>query len=415
MSISNPSLQQERSRILDILRGIALLGIILANYPVVSLWVFQGPAVWETMPTAAVDHAIGFFHFTFLDGKFYTLFSLLFGIGFSIILLRAQQKNISGLAVFYRRLFILLLIGLFHSLFIWIGDILLLYALTGMLLPLFRNVSDRNLLIISAALILSPILIDTLRVISNNDINISAPLGRIHAEMEGRMGISDANFATWIVDHKTYRELLKFNCSEFFMRWQMLLSSNRPFKVLGIFILGLYVGRKLIYARLEENKILLKKIRLWGFIIGIPISVVYTFCELTGPHLPNPGALLNTVSYALSVVPLSLAYTSTICLWYLKNSNSRFLNLFAAPGRMALTNYLLQSVIGIGIFYGIGLGLGAKTGLAYVLLIAIAVYIVQIIYSHFWLKYFNYGPCEWIWRMLTYGKVLKLKKGNKLG
>lgn len=402
--------QNNRSQVLDILRGIALLGIILANYPVISLWVFQGPAVWETMPTAAIDRFIGFFHFTFIDGKFYTLFSLLFGIGFSIILLRARQKNTNGLAIFYRRLFLLLLIGLFHSLFIWIGDILLLYALTGMLLPLFRNVKDRNLLIIAAILILSPILMDTLRVVTNNEVNISAPLSRIHAEKESSIGITDVNFGTWVIDHKTFPELFKFNSVEFFMRWQMLLASNRPLKVLGIFIMGLYVGRKLVYARLEENKILLKKIRLWGFVIGIPVSVAYAFLELTGPHLPAPGALLTTVSYALSVVPLSLAYTCTICLWYLKNNNGPLLNVFAAPGRMALTNYLMQSIIGIGIFYGIGLGLGAKTGLAYVLLIAMAVYIVQVICSHYWLKYFNYGPCEWIWRMLTYGKVLKLKK-----
>lgn len=411
MSTSDPAQQHERSRILDILRGVALLGIILANYPVISLWVFQGPAVWDTMPTAAIDRAIGFFHFTFLDGKFYTLFSLLFGIGFSIILLRAQQKNTNGLAIFYRRLFILLLIGIFHSLFLWIGDILLLYALTGMLLPLFRNVPDKKLLVISATLILCPILMDTLKIVSDNRINPGNLFSSLHADMEGRIGINGANFGTWVVDHTTYPELFKFNCAEFFMRWQMLFNSNRPFKVLGIFILGLYVGRKLIYARLEENKALLKKIQARGFMIGLPLSVAYAYFELKGgPHFPDPGALLTTVLYALSVVPLSLAYTSTICLWYLKNSKSRFLNVFAAPGRMALTNYLLQSIIGIGIFYGIGLGLGAKTGLAYVLLIAIAVYIVQVICSFFWLQYFNYGPFEWIWRMLTYGKILKLRK-----
>ncbi|MBC7937176.1 MAG: DUF418 domain-containing protein [Rhizobacter sp.] len=410
MTLSNSVQPNERSRILDILRGIALLGIILANYPVISLWVFQGPQVWETMPTAKIDMPLGFFHFAFLDGKFYTLFSLLFGIGFSIILLRSQQKSTNGLAVFYRRLFILLLIGLFHSFFLWMGDILLLYALIGMLLPFFRNVSDKNLLIISVTLILSPLLVDALRVISDNKINFSAPLEKMTVKMEDRIGITDDNFSTWLIKHKTYGELLKFNSGEFFMRWQMLIASNRPLKVLGIFILGLYVGRKLIYARLEENKVLLKKIRLWGFIIGIPVSLVYSFVEITGERLPDPKALLNTAAYALSVVPLSLAYTSTLSLWYLKNNGSKFLNLFAAPGRMALTNYLLQSVTGICIFYGVGFGLGAKTGLAYVLLIAIAVYMLQIIYSHLWLKYFNYGPCEWIWRMLTYGKFLKIRK-----
>lgn len=411
MYTSNPSQQHERAGILDILRGIALFGIILANYPVVSLWVFQGPPVWQTMPTANIDMPLGFLHFTFLDGKFYTLFSLLFGIGFSIILLRAQQKNINGLAIFYRRLFILLLIGLFHSLFIWIGDILLLYALAGMLLPLFRNVKDKNLLIIALVLILSPILFDTLKYVSDNKINMALPFGRMHAKMEQAAGINDANFGTWVIHHKTYAELFEFNCIEFFMRWQMLFNSNRPFKVLGIFILGLYVGRKMMYAKLEENKQLFKKIQRWGFIIGLPLSVGYAYFELAGGnHFAGSAPVFTTILYAFSVVPLSLAYTTTIALWFMKNRNSKLLNAFAAPGRMALTNYLLQSIIGITIFYGIGLGLGAKTGLAYVLLIATGVYLLQIIYSKLWLKYFNYGPFEWLWRMMTYGRVLKLKK-----
>lgn len=404
--------QNERAQILDILRGIALLGICLANYPVISLWVFQGPAVWETLPTAAIDHYIGFIHFTFLDGKFYTLFSLLFGIGFSIILLRAQEKNKNGLVIFYRRLFILLLIGLAHSFFLWIGDILLLYALVGMLLPLFRNVPDRKLLIIFIILIGCPILVDSLKVISHNELNLSTPFKKQAYVMEGRIGITDENFGTWVIHHTSFNDLLRFNTAEFFMRWEGLINSNRPLKVLAIFILGLYVGRKMMYARIEAYKPLFKKIQRIGFLVGLPLSVVYAFFELTQPHIPHPKGLINTTAYALSVVPLSLAYTTTICLWYNKNNNSRFLRLFAAPGRMALTNYIIQSVTGIILFYGIGFGLGATTGLAYVLLIAIAVYIVQIFYSHCWLKYFNYGPFEWIWRMLTYGKLLKLKKEN---
>ena len=410
MSISNPSLQQERSRILDILRGIALLGIGLANYPVLSLYVFQAPQAWSQMPTAAIDEPLAFVHFIFLDGKFYTLFSLLFGIGFSIILLRSQQKNKNGLAIFYRRLFILLLIGLAHSLFIWIGDILLLYALVGMLLPLFRNMSDRKLLICAAVLILSPILIDTLKVISDNKINLSAPLKNIWYQKEAQMGITEQNFPTWLMVHRSYSEVVQFNMVEFFMRWSDLINSNRPLKVLGIFLLGLYAGRKMIYAKLDEYLPLLKKIQLYGFIIGLPVSVLYAYFEMMQPMIPHPLGLVNTAAYAFSVVPLSLAYTATICRWYNKNTGNRFLRLFAAPGQMALTNYLMQSIIAIFIFYGVGLGYGATMGLAYVLLIVIGVYGIQMIYSYFWLQYFNYGPFEWLWRMLTYGKFLKLRK-----
>ncbi|MEO6347600.1 MAG: hypothetical protein ABIO60_06785 [Aquaticitalea sp.] len=140
---TSPISLSERADILDILRGIALLGICLANYPDFSLYVFQMPEVVAKMPTAMIDKCVAYFHFIFIDGKFYGLFSLLFGIGFSIILLRSRSKRL-GLTIFYRRIIILLLMGLAYVPLLWEGDILLLYALIGLCLPLFRNVSDKN-------------------------------------------------------------------------------------------------------------------------------------------------------------------------------------------------------------------------------------------------------------------------------
>jgi len=112
-------------------------------------------------------------------------------------------------------------------------------------------------------------------------------------------------------------------------------------------------------------------------------------------------------------VPLCLAYTSVVCLrWITKEGNSR-LKFLAPMGRMALTNYLMQTIIGITLYYGVGFGLGGNIGPAYFIPIGLGVYALQIAYSNWWLKYFNYGPVEWIWRQLTYGKRLPMKK-NKL-
>ncbi len=399
----------ERADILDILRGVALLGICLANYPVFSLYVFQTKETLTGMPTASIDKWVSYFHFIFIDGKFYSLFSLLFGIGFSIILLRSRAKGL-GLNIFYRRLFILILLGLAHSLLLWQGDILLLYGLIGLILPLFRNVSSRNLIIFWVVLILLPIVIDAIKVLTDNQWNMSKPLGRMALAIEGPMGITDANWRTWLLDQTSYVDLLKYNQSGIFWRYQGLLDNNRFFKVLGMFILGLYVGKNLIYRKLEENKSLLKKVRFWGFIIGLPISILYAFLEMDEHRLPEAFALLDTIAYAFSVVPLSLAYTASISLWFLNAKYREFLKLFSNPGRMALTNYILQSVLGILIFYGVGFGFGAKTGLIYVILIAIGIYGLEIIFSHFWLKYFNYGPLEWLWRQLTFGKRFPLRK-----
>jgi len=120
--------------------------------------------------------------------------------------------------------------------------------------------------------------------------------------------------------------------------------------------------------------------------------------------------MIHTLLYATSVVPLCLAYVSMICLrWERKKGQTRF--RFLAPmGRMALTNYLMQTVIGISIYYGVGLGFGSKIGPSLFVPIGIGVYLLQVAYSQLWFRYFNYGPMEWLWRMTTYGKWLRFKK-----
>jgi len=194
-----------------------------------------------------------------------------------------------------------------------------------------------------------------------------------------------------------------------FWRYEHILSSNRVVKVLAMFLLGLVAGRNRIYARLSENKMLLKRIQKWGFIVGLPASIAFALFFVDGKQLPKPAGLLDTLFYAISVIPLSLAFTASVCLFWL-NPSGRWLMLFAPAGRMALTNYIMQTFISIFIYYGIGLGLGAKTGSTVYILIAILVYLIQLWYSRIWLKYFSYGPFEWVWRQLTYSRYIKNKK-----
>ena len=412
MSENNtPAPVKDRADILDILRGISLFGICMANYPVLSLYVFQKPEVKATMSTAAIDNWLPYLHFALFDGKFYSLFSLLFGIGFSIILLKNGKNGTSRLPLFYRRLFALAVIGLAHALLLWEGDILFLYALIGMLLPLFRNVKDKTLIITWAVLIISPVFLDLFRGLTDNKYNPANFFERKAIETGLYYGITEDNFRNWHAVHTDYSSLFNANRANFFWRWEGLLNSNRLPKVLGMFLLGFYVGRKMIYARLEENRALLKKVLRWGFIIGLPFSFAHAYTEMNDLG-KGPIELLHSLFYALSVVPLSLGYTAAICLWYLKPKGRERLQIFAAPGRMALTNYIMQTVIAISIFYGIGLGLGAKTGVFYAFLISICVYIFQVIFSNIWFRYFLYGPVEWIWRQVTYGKRLKLRRVN---
>ena len=142
----SPVKTSERYVILDALRGFALLGICMANFPEFSLYTFLSPEAAASMPMAVADTITRYLLYILVDGKFYTLFSLLFGIGFSIIIRNAERKGANGFRIFYRRMRMLLLFGFLHLMFIWSGDILMLYALLGMLLPLFRRVSDQMLL-----------------------------------------------------------------------------------------------------------------------------------------------------------------------------------------------------------------------------------------------------------------------------
>lgn len=311
--------------------------------------------------------------------------------------------------IFYRRMVILLFIGLFHLLFLWAGDILILYAFVGLFLPLFKNISNKKLVVWSAVLILFPILIDAGVVLFG--WNLAAPAIRATQYFHGLAGITEENFPVWLVESNTYLDVLKFNLAGSFIRMQEFIDGNRLFKVLGLFLFGLYIGRNKLYADLAANKMLLKKVLTYGSIVGFPTSVLYAISAMNNQPL---GLVMHSAIYAVSVIPLSLAYISAICLLYLKNKELRLFKLLAAPGRMALTNYLFQSVFGMIIFYGIGFGLGATTGLVYVELIAAGVFLIQLTYSYIWLYYNQFGPLEWGWRMLTYGKRLKLSKKRNL-
>ena len=410
MSQAPPIQPKERADILDILRGFALLGIFLANSAVFSQYVMQTPAETATWPTAGIDKILGWLHFALIDGKFYSLFSLLFGIGFSVFLYNKKAKGNDGILLFYRRLAFLMLFGIAHIYLLWDGDILLFYAVFGTLLPAFRNVSNRSLIIIAVLLLLSPILVDTLKILSEGKWNMAEPFLKKALATDASVGITEENARSWLIVHQDYGKILDWNRSGFWWSAFLRMDSNRPMKVLAMFLLGLYVGRNLIYVRLAEYKAMLGKVQFWGLAFGIITGIIHAYFEFDGERLPKPAGIWDTIFYALNVTPLALGYAATIALWYINGKLKWLLLPLRWMGRMALTNYMIQSVFGIIIYYGIGLGLGVKAGPSFFMPVALLVFLIQVVYSKIWLQYFNYGPMEWIWRMLTYGKPLRLKK-----
>jgi len=407
---ASPVLPQERNEILDILRGFALLGVMIDNLFGFSGWGFITQPMREALPTWPADGPLALLEQVFVNGKFYSLFSLLFGIGFSIILIRNEQRGVNPLKIFYRRLFILLLIGAAHLFLLWEGDILFLYAMIGFVLPLFRKCSNKSLLILAAVLILSPLLFDALSILFH--YKNGSFLQNIAMSIDKQTGLpTDDSFGQYLYkDGAGWQEWRNWQASGWAYRYAYILDSNRIPKVLGMFLLGFWAGRKMIYIQLEQYVSLFKKLRFWGLLIGIPAAGAAFYFEFFQKKIPDPIGIFHSFFYAISVVPLSLAYTSMICLHWIKKKDKSPVKYLAPMGRMALTNYLVQTLFGIGIYYGIGLGFGGSVGPAVFISVGLLVYLLQIIYSNIWFRYFQYGPLEWVWRQLTYGKRLSLRK-----
>ena len=396
---------KRRHIILDALRGFALLGICLANYPEFALYTFLKPESVASMPSYGIDYITKYLLYILIDGKFYTIFSLLFGIGFSIILENNFKRGANGILVFYRRMFYLLLIGFAHLMLIWSGDILMLYAAVGMLLPLFRKCKDTTIIIWAAVMLLLPVLVDF--ICEWTGIYLSAKLVEWQGLYCDRFGITDDNFAYWLRDATSYKDVLKFLIMGAFERMSEFVDGNRYFKVAGLFLLGYLIGRKKIYADLELWRGYLKKIMIYGLIIGLPLSWLYAFSVMEG----KPWGLgAHSVLYLISVYLTSFGYISLFCLLYLKFKEGLVWRILAYPGKMALTNYIGQSVLGMIIFYGVGFGYGADTGLFATEWIALGVFLFEVMMSALGLSWFRFGPLEWIWRCLTYNRFFSLVK-----
>ncbi len=390
MTNQGPTTAKERYVILDALRGFALLGIALANYPEFALWTFLSDEEQQAMPTAAVDSVVRYLQYLFVDGKFYTIFSLLFGVGFSLILSRHP------VSLFMRRMLILAAIGFCHLLFIWSGDILLLYAVGGMLLPLFMRLKDKVLLCVAVLLIVLPVGLDALTEFAG--VDFAAPFYDAWWAEASRQGITEANFASWLRDADSYGQMFAFLMQGAYERLWEFVGGHRLPKVVGLFMMGYLAGKHRLFARLDEWPLTKLCLALWA--VGLPTSMLYAWSATQG----HPwGLTIHSLLYAVSVIPLAFGYITSFCLLL---HQMRWL---AAPGRMALTNYISQSLIGVLLFYGLGLGLGTSVGLIYIELTALLVFALQILASRCWLSHFRFGPLEWIWRMLTYQRYFPLK------
>jgi len=392
-----PTQSNERIEFVDILRGFALFGVLAMNMKAYSGHSFTISTIADSIDRTTVVLLQFFF-----QAKFYSLFSFLFGWGMATQLVRAADRGTRFIPVYLRRIFILLGIGVIHGLFIWKGDVLTVYALLAPLLVLFRNRSSKTLLISSVAcLTLSVVMVlpgetmDAVRLWYNEHTNFLR-----HNTLPLQL------YATG-----TYTEILK-------LRQELFTGMFSGFifwfgNIFSMFLLGLYVGKRGIFKNIREHLPLVRKVMWIGLILGLFFNGIFLRTNLQPNWLPGEYTRLATSGARTIGAPaLMLFYVCVIVLLVQKETWISRLTSLAPVGRMALTNYLMQSVICTLIFYGYGLGLYGEISPTVGLITSIIIYLGQMRFSTWWMERYQFGPLEWLWRSLTYRKRQPILQGQ---
>jgi uncharacterized protein len=394
----------ERMDTLDAVRGAAVLGILLANVTAMSGFPFLPPDHYRSLPLAEWHEPAFFLVLFLIEAKFYSLFSLLFGVGFAVFIERAAARGADPARLFKRRLVGLLTIGLVHTFLIWMGDILATYAIIGFALVPFIRRDDRTVLRWATAMLLLPIALYALMLASA--LAMSAPTQQVSEGggappqflMDAATGFATGGYADVVKGN------VIFTIAQVIRRFLLMFFP----RVFGMFLLGFYIGRRQMFANLDAHRPLLRRVFAWGTIVGLPLAFIGARMEGHSMGVPNVAGLLETTVKTIGVPILSLGYAAGLCLLFQRSGTLR--RAFAPAGQIALTNYLLQSVAALAIFYGIGFGLFGRVPLVTCLVGAVAFFALQMIGSAAWLSRAAFGPVEWLWRMFTYRRAVPLSR-----
>lgn len=409
----DPIASSDRLPLLDVLRGFALFGVLLAN----MFWSFNGfafvaPERSLELTASPLDSAAFYFIRFFVDKKFIMLFSLLFGFGFAVQVMRAEDKG-SNISVFYsRRQLILLFIGAAHLLLFWHGDILHVYAMCGLFLLAFARSNRRTLLWSALGVGVVAIVLMTavlgLQVLASSMVAAGSSDTSLR---DARRQFNDQVLAAFA--HGGYGEMLHWNARQYFQAFLLSLSFLYILPAtVGRFLLGFYAGRRRLLHDVAANLPFFRKLLWWSLPVGLLGSGLFLVgTELQRAAIIDPISLwrfLLIVPTEIGSLALCLFYVAALTLLYQRQAWQRRLSLLAPLGRMALTNYLMQTVVCLVIFYG-GRQI-THVGPAKCVLIALLIYTGQVMLSSWWLTRFKMGPVEWLWRTLSYGQVQPLAR-----
>ena len=402
---ATPTEESERISSLDVLRGIAILGILIMNIQMFAMIdsAYFNPTAYGDL--TGVNLGVWTFSQVFASMKFLTIFSMLYGAGIVLLTARVEARGLKPAGVHYRRTFWLLIIGLAHAYLLWHGDILVPYALCALVVYLFRRMSPKWLLIFG---------IISLSVASAIYLLVSATLPFWPPEATEQMG------TFWNPSPETVGELLAVYrggwtgqlLNRIVASFMVQTSSMLAFigwRAGGCMLIGMALYKwGVLSAQRSARFYIIGAVA--GLIVGLPLTIFgITRDFATGWSVES--SLFGNMHYNYwGSLFTAFAYICLVMLICRQGYLKRITSALAPVGRMAFTNYLFQSLIGTFLFYGQGFALYGKVDRWAQLLIVFAIWAVLIPFSNYWLKRYRFGPVEWLWRSLTYKKYQPMRR-----
>ena len=394
----------QRLQVLDALRGFALLGIFLMNIE------------WFTRPAQEMGHGIdpaatgldrlaALAVLVLVQGKFWVLFSLLFGMGFALMSARAGE-GAGFQRIYLRRCLALLVFGLVHGLLLWSGDILHAYAIAGLMLLALGGIAHRAwpwlgaglYVTVAGALFLYGWVLEA----------VSPATVELLLEMDAESR-AEASAASQAFAHGGWWQAVRHNAYAFATITLPALSVLLPL-ALGVFMLGAWLHRAGRFSDVAAHRGWFVRLAAWTLPVGALLMAASLSLGTSFDGMREAGRMtMATGLGALASLPLALGYMALFAIAAGSRLLARPLLWLAPAGRMALTHYLLQSLVAGLVFHGYGLGLWGQVGRAGQVALVLAVFALQVLASHWWLARWRFGPMEWLWRGISYGAAPSMR------
>lgn len=396
MSELAPVPPRERVVTLDVLRGLALCGVMVGNMVLYSgRWAQRGPAPAPT----TLDEIAHWLLAIFVESKAQTLLTLLFGFGFAVQLLRAQERGRPVIGLYVRRLIVLFALGALHVTGLWWGDVTWTYAVSGFGMLAFVHASNRARVAWALALTFVPVVV----VMAIPEVFLAT----FRVFMEPReFGAHTARMAAAL--HRPDRAGLWWEHLRYALVWCAHIYAWYFLWTLGRFLLGYVAGTRRWFERDGADHLpVFRRFAAWGGAIAAGTTALEVLARLGVFELSDHGLggrLAARTIEQIGLLALALAYVGIVVLLMQRATWRRVLTIVAPVGRMPLTTYVAQSLICTFLFYGWGLGWAGSVGVAGCLGLALAIFAVQIALAHSWLRFFRLGPLEWVWRSAVYLK-----------